>query len=476
MSKTYKTIIIALSLIAVGLIYFLFFKRSESDILYKIPKNATTIAIIDCRALSAKLFIKELSSDSSLFKQLFKHVPESLKSADWSSTGIGIPNKIALFTLEDTISDKINFYYLSTISSHSRFNGFMNDVCTAAKVKVNKRHGLHWVINTRYKLLIAWNNKYVTGIKTTKTIDESLKTAASILGLQKEQSIMSNPAFVQKQSQTYDIFVFSRKYHYCSVKYLNELNPEIESLFAYIHLNKGALNIEAEIMPQNGSILEKILSRKNTELPTLQSNNAIINLKTNVDPLAFQILLNKLKIVDFKATLIPSLNSWNGLLNLVFFGIKNVQTNYTSYEYDDDFNKIEVSKSVNESMMNIQAVFGQKDSPILLRTGKDTVLYKGGNFLLKKQQNYFYTYNKYFTPLASLSENFTASLFLFFNFKKLQYTLKEAQKENLSIGTRFPVESAEMTLNSSGKLKATFHFNNKNENVVYGIVDGLLKP
>jgi hypothetical protein len=474
MNKFFKTIIIALLLLAAaGLFYFMFFRKHDYNILFKIPKDATSVAIVDCRSLSSKLFLNSIGSDSGLLKHLNKYVPETLKNVSWSSTGLGIPDKIAFFTLEDTLNDKINYHFLLNISNASRFNQFMEELCSKAGLKINKREDLHWLIYTRKKLLVAWNDKQVTGIITTKTVSESLKTLVDILNLQEQQSIMTNSVFVQKLAHKHDIFVFSKRYHYCSVKYLNVLNPEIVSMASYIELNKGKANIETELVTQRGSVLEKMLSAKNIALPVLKTDSAIINLKTNVDPHAFNDLLNKLKIIDFEAAVIPSLTTWNGSLNLVFSGSKNVKSTYISYEYDDDFNKVEVSKDINETMMNIQAVFGQFTAPKILKEGKDTVLFKGGNFLFSKKQGYYLTYNKHFAPLSVTKENFKAKLTIFIDFKRLRAILKETKKETTPFFGRLPVEKSEISIYSGGKIKSTFYFANKNQNVLYSILDSI---
>lgn len=471
MSRSLKTVIPALAIIiAAGLIYFLLLQKSDNNILNKIPDKASTIAIIDLRTLSSKLFLTEVGSDSGLLKQLSKHVPDSLKSARWTSTGLGLPDKVAFFTIGDTLGDKVHF--VTSISSASRFNSFMDDLCAHAKMKINNKHELRWLINTREKLLIAWNDSYVTGTINSKNIDTSLATLTSILDLQKPQSIMSDSAFVQKQSHEYDIFIFSRKHHYCSFKRLNELNPEIESLVSYIHFNKGQLEVETEIKAQQGSALAKILSAPDRELPTLKTDSTVLNLKTNVDPTAFQALLNKLQILDFKNTLIPGLNSWDGRLNLFFCGSQSIKANYISYEYDDDFNKIEVAKTVNETMMNIQAAFGQKSAPLLIKEGKDTLLFKGGNFLFRKQHDYYSTFNKYFTPLTIATEIYPERLSLFVDVKKLQSILKEAKIDMHRIFNRFDVENVDISISADGKMKAIFNFADKNQNVLYSIANG----
>jgi hypothetical protein len=471
MSRFLKTIVAVLALIvAAGLIYFIFLRKSDNNILYKIPNEASTVALIDLGTLSSKLFLTEVGSDSGLLKQLSKHVPDSLKSVKWTSTGLGIPDKIAFFTMGDTLGDKVHF--LTSISSTSRFNSFMDDLCAGTKMKIHQKQELRWLINTREKLLIAWNDKFVTGTINSKNVDESLETLTGILDLQKQQSIMSDSVFVQKQSYRYDIFIFSRNHKYSSLKLLNELNREIKSFVSYIHFNKGQLDIEIEITAQHESTLAKLLSAPDRELPTLRTDSAVLNLKTNVDPAAFQAFLNKLEFLDFKNTLIPGLNSWDGRLNLFFLGSESIKAYYISYEYDDNFNKIEVTKTVNETMMNIQAAFGQKGAPLLIQDGKDTLLFKGGNFLFRKQHDYYSTFNKYFAPLSIAEEIYPERLSLFVDIKKLQSILKEAKIDTHPIITRLPVENANISISADGKMNAIFNFADKNENVLYSIAHG----
>ena len=165
-------------------------------------------------------------------------------------------------------------------------------------------------------------------------------------------------------------------------------------------------------------------------MPGLANNpNAPVTLSLDVNPTIFRQLYNQYKPLDVTTHLAGYPGIWDGRLILALNGSKTIENEYTTYEYDDNFNKIEIKKRKQENILDIQAIAGtiknKIDSFRPVISGKDTLLFTGGNMILKRIGQFYAVYNKYCTQPVFTEHSTHNNIEIAVVYPKLSPILKE---------------------------------------------------
>lgn len=476
MTKGRIMILITMSLVFLMTLYFVLFNKKEKNILSKIPGNYTSVAIIDIKSVLPKLLFENLGSENK--GMLKKFIPDSL-NLDWNALGIGLPEKIAFFTMEDSLTGKISVYFVSTISKVSKFNRFMDSLCFKTGSTIELENNMRFLEIKKWNVALGWNREYLTGNLVTSGNNRDL--LRSILTLERQQSVLNDSGFVSRLKSNYDIMAYSRPYRHVPYKYMEYINQDMEGLISYVQFNKGQLKVDVQIIATEGSNLYKLFSGSSDSVHVVRStNNTVFQLIANINPEAFYSLYKRYKFVDIKENTAPTFAAWDGRISLVYNGNRSVTREFVSYDYDDNFNKIEVRRSVQEDLSDVQAVFGLTDSLFkqpgkqssFYKEGYDTLLFKGGDYVIKKEKGCYLTYNKLLSKPASQKIKPAYKALATVDFKRLLPVLHEKGLVNNANLLRLNLYNLEIKLFEDALLSAEFNFSDS-RNSLLSILDAL---
>ncbi len=480
-------VIIAAVLAVSAAIFFFFFKKGDDGILYKIPNQATSVLIVDVPNLGKKLFINDLGKENKSSAELAKSIPDSLAGINWNNSGLNFLDKLVLFTIEDTISNTVHIHFILPISDVKLFKIFINELAGKFKSVIEKKEDIHVAYYKPLGILLAWNSNYISGMKTSENNATNTYILKKILSTNKEQSIMSDFSFAENQSKDYDALFYSKPYHNNPFKNLEILNSNIDCLTSIIHFNNGVLEIKTELKTKKESLLDKIFISNNNEFISLaNTDSSLINILMKVEPNAFTQIYNQYKGINFTESSFPYLKAWNGKLSFTMNGIRTIENEFITYEFDDNFNKIETKKIKKDNIWDIQAIAGideiKFDSLLklnpLTKIGKDTLLFKGANYVFKKTGSCFLTYNQKLERPTCKNLTSNNNIFIEVDYQKLIPLLGEfgIKMENKWL-KNIPLSKFSLTLNNSEKtiLTSNFYFKDKNKNSLFAIAEGFVE-
>jgi hypothetical protein len=402
--RTIKIVTTVIVLMVFILLAVFFFTRNKGNALQKVPKQAVSVVVINVPSLSAKLFLSEISSDTRISARIAKLVPDSLKEINWTDNGLGLFDKLVLFTLEDTTTSAISTNFIIKVSSAGKFNAFMKNLGDKLHFSIIKFGKANLTFIKSLDLYIAWNSEFVTGMKTSENNDKNAERLLETLSTPKQQSIITDTCFAAKLAGSYDILIYTKPYTKCPVKQLEIVNAGMRNMTSYLSFNKGLLEINTILQQKPGSTLDKIFPDIHQEMGRLiNTDSSIINIDMHVNAEAFKQFYSSLKFFGFDHKTWYA--AWDGNLNLAYQGNKDIKTEYVTYSFDDNFNKIEKKEIKKDKVFNLQALAGMNpvaiDSQFRIsppfKKDKDTLLMKSSNFIVTKTKEQFLIYNGYFT-------------------------------------------------------------------------------
>jgi hypothetical protein len=389
--------------------------------------------------LSTDFFLDYIGRDKKSRLRFTQSIPVWLKDINWNKTGIGLPDKIALFSMESANGSQVNIQFIMPLSNAAKFHVFMDTISRKLQLTVNKKRGIKWIYSKPTGFLMAWDNQFVTGTKTTENIDRRLISLYNTLTINREQSLMMDSCFSNGAKKKYDVFFYTTPYRYCPVKKLDIINSAVNTLVSFVNFKDGELKATTEINAKAGSNLDNIFIGLNGDCPGLANENkATVHIRMNINPDAFRSFYNQFRFVGFKSGNILGLDAWDGRLSLLFNGTKTIENTFISYEYDNDFNKIETKKIGHEKVLDIQAAAGvnhnilnrlwKRNPPV--KEGLDTLLFKGGRFVLKRNGTFYIIYNKEFQRPIPQSITARNNIEITGDYKRLSPILKEMGMES----------------------------------------------
>lgn len=476
--------VIVIILLTMTALWYLFSKKGN-QIFYKVPKESVSVLVINAPALSSKLFMDEIGSDNKISSRIAKYLPDSLSDIDWNSNGLALFNKLVLFTLED--SSSVNTAFIIRINDADKFNLLMKKLGSKLDFLIDKKNDIQFAYSPQLEIIAAWNDHFVTGIRSPSDKDKNLNLLLRVLSTPQKQSMMSDSSFVKLLAGNDDVFLYTKPYKQVPVKELETVNSGLKSMTAYLNFNRGELDFRADVTANNGSMLDNVFVNNKQELRSIvNTDSAIINLRMSVDPFAMKQLSNKFRMFDFKTTGTHYFDCWDGSLNLILMGGKKIENEYITYSFDDNFNKIEQKEIKADYVLNMQTLAGYRQNILdslskinpPVKKGHDTLLVKGGNFVLTKMGRQLVVYNRFFakpgTVLCKDKNNFQIKV----DCQKLLLVLKEIGFDrqipglnNTSCKSISVSISKEKNINIAGKL----YFIDRKKNAFYSIFEMIEK-
>ncbi|WP_340198573.1 hypothetical protein [Ascidiimonas sp. W6] len=323
MRKKLTYLFVIISIVVITL--YLFRYKSALTIENKIPSTATEIVQINLRQIEHHLLVDGI-------KNPFKYISLKSKKKDTTASFIEtivIPKNLLFFTNNDnfkggwfsTIIKLKDSVELRNCLLQEGFNDFTDEKIT---------------FFSKGKVVIAIAGK--KGIIAYKK-QQSLSVNAAI------QTVFNETSFYKKETD----ILKSIKNSKSDITYVNAKSDFLEADF-----KKGLFEIKGKVQ---------------SELFVADAYNAdsknligFIATKVNTNHHIFRSLIsdkNKTKFKDFTKLSIDSIvNNWNGS---VVFNLKNIDTKtdtIITYEYDDDFNKIEKKSVQKTNIPNVTITLG----------------------------------------------------------------------------------------------------------------------
>ncbi len=481
MKKKFIFFIIPAVVLAFIAIYYFFSGTKETELLSKVPKNAKSILVIDIKGLSTRLLVDELSSDEKSAEKLTEMIPDSLQEIDFSNSGINLLNKAVLFTTELNADIWVNL--LLPISNYKKFTEFKDSLIATGEF--TKREKGDFIISKRYQLAVNWDKNFVHVSNCTFYPVNSVSGLIETLKLPQNMSVLNDSVFMSKLSGDYDFFLYATPYENHPKKSAEIINSNISKSFSSIRFYDGELVIDAEIELKKGSLIDSIFTNKENPAKTIQHNDSSSFTTTlNVEVKPFFQFLEQFSAIKFNKNKIPLLKAWNGSANMIVNPSKFIENEFVSYEFDDNFNKVEIKKITKEKVNNIQVNFGVEKAALkkvvaknrFFKDGKDTLLFKGANFTVKGNGESFRCYNKHLEKPKLTDETNDASLAIWLDYEKFLPFLSDFRVQTDSLWlNKFEIKNIELEANRKESLnvKLKVFFKNEDKNAFFIIAEQL---
>lgn len=487
MVKKALLLIITAILVSAGFVIYYFITNPKStSILNHVPADANSVLFLDIKGLATKLAIDEISSSQKSSGKLLNMLPDSLKEIDFANSGLNLFESAVVFAKEE--QQGLGLYALLPVVDSKQLLQFIDSLQLSHDLEIDKSRNGTFVYSERYSVLAAFNRSIFIATKTDSTEHiEAKQRIQNILNIKPENSFGNDSLFVNKLSRNHDVFMYSTPYKYIKGNIASILNDNIKSSSFWVSFEDGKIKIKSEIKQKKGGLLNEALSNQENNIQTLKQNDSTgLNLALNVKPEPFLKLINGISKVKFNYDKVPIIKAWNGAVNIIFNKGKIIESEYVSYEYDDDFNKVEVRKIVKNKIIDVQANIGtdktKKDSLLkkykFPKDGKDSLLYTGSNFIISSIDNGYLCYNKHL-DLPKLTDEKTDTHFLFTLTKPIATNiLKELNIINdSSIYNQLDFNQFKIVANKKEFIESelTLQFNDNSRNAFFIVMEQILE-
>lgn len=430
--KRISIAIIATVILIIVAIIILYFNKGDENILTKIPIDARSVLVINTSGISKKLFVDDFGKTEKSRTSLLKNIPDSLADIDFKNNGLSLTDKMVIFTMEDSAEISLNF--VLKIEDNKAFKVFIDELGRKLNFKIENSDKVQIVFIPSFELLIVWDGTYLAGTKIKEKSDKKINFLKNTLKTDKKHSILSDNNFSSKIKNNYDLLFYSKPYKKNPFSLLDPVIADIESIASNIIFNDGELKINTEVKVKKGSLLDKLFQNTQTDFKTIEKEDSCIaNIMVNVEPIAFNNLMSLYSSTLLKQKSIPYYKAWNGMAHISLIGFKSIVNEYITYDYDDDFNKIEIKKLRKNKVPDIKVISGIKPNVFdsILKTnqpvknGKDTLLFAGSNYLIKKVGDKVYIYSLQTKMPLLLDETIKSQIYLELDYKKFLKFLDE---------------------------------------------------
>ncbi|MEN7549121.1 DUF4836 family protein [Rapidithrix thailandica] len=386
--------------------------KEERPINTYLPEDASAVMALRSQDLAAKMLF-ENTSDLKLQKLL-----PLIKEKETQQAA-----KDILKALSDPMNSGLNLLADSYIYTRVQAQewGILLKVSNVEKLskslteKITVPHDLY--LKENYKLLvfekvplaIAWNEEVLLINGTEKKNHASLENSTNeVLTLSVEKSLMHLPQFAQLQQREADALLFAKSADFDTLTQIDSKKHDLAYLNLLFHFEEGQLKLDFE---QHFKEAKPLLKAKTDLSPNLDIWNRLDDTQL-VSFFNFhyrkEALLEMAQMYD--STYFQQLNKATGLEQETFFSALNgnmtlaclQSTEETkevvSYEYDDDFNKIEVKETQKIRQPNLLLEIGTgtpltnflntlADIGLLKKSQPKNYQLQGLNFPVLLQQN-----------------------------------------------------------------------------------------
>ena len=434
-----------------AVVYFLRYKQA---LIFnnKVPINATQVANIDLRQIEHHIFFDFLANPMSYIDlKSSKKEKDSLSFLD----AIAIPKNLIFYTNEANLNGSW-FSSVIRIKDSKELIEFLN------REQFKKSNVETLTIYRRNNIALAIDNKQLV-IAFNFTKKERLPDF---------QTVFNTTDFLPETAKLLEPIINSKS----DISYASLTEDFIE-----VNFKDGLFEVMG-IYKSDFFIAEKHQQFSDTSI-------GLITAKINKNHKLFNSLLADKNIPKFKKATKLSLDSiskkWNGNIDFHLRSINTKKDTIVTYDYDDDFNKIEKVTTQNTVVPDFEFV---------LESEKDRTLY---NYFLEKNAIQFVENDTLFTsiPFYKLYARFKDSqvyiltdndlnsknnienlhkIDAYFNIE--QYVQNQLEIINIPLNNKYVklFKDASIHLSDTDKLSIEVHFKNDKRNIIGQLVNPLI--
>lgn len=475
--------IITTIVLAIVVIFYFVLNNRESNILDKVPANAASVMVIDLKGLTAKLLFDELTSSEKSTDKLAELVPDSLIDIDWSKSGINLMDKAVIFSSYSALNDPIGLHLILPLSSVAELNTFVDSLGSKINLERSQSGTIYSAYSPKYRILISWNKNYVVATFLSENQLHSAKFQIDVLSSDGKNSILQDSSFTGNLRTDFDIIAYTSNLEVYSKKMNRFWSDNIKSVCSFFHFNDGELAVEMKIEPKQNGLLDQLFDQPKNKIARIEkSDTSFMAIDLHINPFSFFKIIDQTSSIKFNKEKISLLLAWDGRASFIVNKDKTIEYEYISYDYDDNFNKIEVRKKEFENVSDIQLHLGvnqkildsiSEKNPVA-RHKKDTLLFKGSNYLIKKAGNEFLCYSKYSDPPKLSTEKSPGNISVSVNYKGFMQILKNNKLVgDSSTFSLIPIKRIEFNVYKKDEIviKSKFYFINNKKNALFSIAE-----
>ncbi len=339
------------------LVLFLSSCSKEPKILTAIPKDATTVSVINLKSIIKKGKLQEM--DNSKFLNFVK---KELKNegkifSDFvenpKTSGVDLNSDMFLFTIDESRSEKF-LCYLVKINDESKFSIFLNEISkkTGLDINIEKSKNFNFLDGDN-KFSISWDEEkavFVYPVSNRSTKNLVLK-AKELMELKGDNQITKNEEFNKFYENKKDISFWTStnilKDDYSFMKMQKMLNVNFlgNYLSYYLSFEEGYISLKYDFKPNKE--IEKIIDE--SEILENSFDDEILKYfpKTNyfvtgisINPMGiYNILKERDEFEKMNSEFEKEMNfgikeflkSFKGNIIFDMFGAENIEYSYTSW-------------------------------------------------------------------------------------------------------------------------------------------------
>lgn len=331
-------VLLLLILIAAGAWWYL---RQAPAFADRIPAQAEIVVAIDVKSIASTLLTESLMNGDRM-QAIRKSAGEKWalgkSDAPPGDPGISLTQKVLIFGIPNPATGEKLWGACAALRDPASFSRMMNDriLLEEESPLLAENYQLYWRADR--ETAFAWNAEFVAvlGRSDSSTLFPYLRKICS------PQAHTSSDIPMQQLLARSEELAFWMK------------NTSTQSAtIGGISFDKGAINLLAEL---EGLQTDIACASAPSSIPfSLPEPSGFLNM----DPECVQKWKTKLpETLQTSKELDEVLEVWNGQMSFHIWGIQEVNKRFISYEYDEDFNKVEVASSRKVQSPGFDIVFG----------------------------------------------------------------------------------------------------------------------
>lgn len=325
---------------------------------HPIPAKSSVVIEVNVKTLTKKIVLDkwEEFNFTDLFDSFNKDTTKEKSSLDKilkspGDAGIDLSKNIYLFKSDSLVG------VCASIEDESEFQESISPYYSN-KNQINSYH-----FASIDSVFIAWNAKRVVFLFKNQAIINK-KEIKEILELEKKNSIFTNAKFTQSLSPSDDISIWMNS---TTILPNDSFFPkEILNSYscAYLNFNAGKINFSVQdfLKPSYHDLFKENTEDNKKGFAITRSPTFISKGTLHVNPEKFMHLLK----IDTNTTLNISkeniFESFTGKIQYTLSSINYSEKTFTSYSFDEDFNKIETTKTFKQLSPDFSLWIETKDS------------------------------------------------------------------------------------------------------------------
>lgn len=321
MNKVFKIVFGVLVLLILVFLLIWFFPKAEPKFLGQIPKDAETICVVNVPEI-LPIFLEDKLSENRLAELRNYFEKDSIQNIKgFQESGLDLFNKIAFVELQDSLENYWTVFI--EIDDLDDFESFIN--LNREKLKSYSDYSLAYNLELfpEKNLALAWQKDFIICFKRKMywDVENIKKRAEKIFSNQNRNNI-----FKKKFAGEKELYIWKK------------LSSDIKSAISEIAFVEGKIDIQTNFEIEKDKLDLFQSFQKSEHLNSDNSNNFIVQISDKT--LIKNTIENNLKDEELKSLLNKNLNAI--CLNYQIVGEQDIEKDFITYEYDEDFNKIEI--------------------------------------------------------------------------------------------------------------------------------------